>query len=1089
MTRLLHLYAPPPTAYAPCESGALVNQQAIKAAPYVFLSYARADRERCHAVAEALESAGVRVWIDRNAISGGTSWGSEIVEGIKDCTVLLICCTEAALQSRNVRQEIQLAWRYERPYVPLLLDRVEFPEQVQYFLEGWQWVELLDQPQSAWLPVLVRALARLGVETQLPGATPGKLTAEERPSTSPVATTPAAGMGTFVGREDELGRLRTALDAANAGQGRLVLLAGEPGIGKTRLVQQLADEAAKRGGLVLWGRCWEGEGAPAFFPWIEAFGAYARAQEPQVLRATLGAAAPDLAQLVAEVRALLPDVPPPPPAEPEQARFRLFGGIAAFLTTITATQPLVVVLDDLQWADKPSLLMLQYLVRQLGGLRLLVLGTYRDTDLDRQHPLAEALVTLRREPVVERVLLSGLSTAEVVALLEARAGHALDVAGRTLAEALHRETEGNPLFVTETLRHLADSGGIVQEQGRWRVTTASIADLGIPEGVREVIGRRLSRLSETCNALLAAGAVLGREFDANVLERVSTESISRVDAALEEAAAAGVVTEVRGGVGHYRFSHALVRETLMHELSARRRVRLHQQLGEALEAHYGARVERCAAELAHHFTEAAVTGEEAAAKAVRYGMLAAQQAEAQTAWEEAALQYERCLAVLADMATAPDDIDAALLVALGRCQRNASVFRPAWRHLMQAVTLYRERGDSVGLARAVLECFFPWGDRARLIPLVEEALTALGEADPDLRYRLLMVRAGVYLDPAAEAAAEEATALGEQHQYPTLRGFVLRREHRRAMDALRFDVGERLLREQHAEGERTGNYQMLVGSLNDLGGYIAMQGRLDDAVVAGMECLAAARRVHMLVMEQVSLCHLAGCALLRGEFDRVAAYLAEMPGQNMSASLLRTSVAEMTSGPDASLLLDPSDTSVAVPLRAFVHADHARVRFNLGDHGAARAALATWAETRPPLSSPLPWRMQALGIVDECLPVVGDTALVEQLYTEAATGAPVRVAIAFAARGMDHILGALALRLGRVDAAEQHYQTGLEWSEQERCPVEQGRCLEGLAEVTLRRGQAVQAQAYFERAGTLFEAHGAVFYLKRLQARRAVITT
>jgi len=330
--------------------------------------------------------------------------------------------------------------------------------------------------------------------------------------------------------------------------------------------------------------------------------------------------------------------------------------------------------------------------------------------------------------------------------------------------------------------------------------------------------------------------------------------------------------------------------------------------------------------------------------------------------------------------------------------------------------------------------------------------------------------------------------LGEQHQYPTLRGFVLWREHGRAANALDFARVERMMREAHAEAERTGDYQRVVGSLHNLSAAIGLQGRLDDAVVAGTEHLVAARRLHMPFGEQVALLRLAGCALLRGALDRVAAYLAQIPGAIVPESLLRTSLAEMTSGPDASLLLDPADSLVEATQRPLVHGDHARVLFNLGDHVAARAALTSWRETLPPPSALGWWRMRALGLVDECLPALGETVLVEEQYQEAVTWTPVRVASDYAARGMDHILGALALRLERLDEASRHYRTGLAWAERERCPVEQGRCLEGLAEVAIRRGRKDEAREDWDGAAALFEQHGAVFYRRRLQARRAELT-
>ena len=312
--------------------------------------------------------------------------------------------------------------------------------------------------------------------------------------------------GVFVGRQREMGDLKACLEDALSGRGRLVTLMGEPGIGKTRTAQELATYAGLRSAQVLWGRCYEEQGMPPYWPWVQAIRSYVRERDPDQLRSEMGAGAADIAEVVSDVKERLPDLRPPPQLEsPEQARFRLFDSITAFLKSASQKQPLVLVLDDLHWADQPSLLLLQFVARELGNSRLLLVGTYRDVELSRQHPLAETLGELTRERLFQRVLLRGLSQQDVGRFIEVAAGVDPPLG---LTEAVHTQTEGNPLFVTEVVRLLVQEGELTQESGSrdsWTVR--------IPEGVREVIGRRLNRLSQRCNETLTIASVVGREFE------------------------------------------------------------------------------------------------------------------------------------------------------------------------------------------------------------------------------------------------------------------------------------------------------------------------------------------------------------------------------------------------------------------------------------------------------------------------------------------------------------------------------------------------------------------------------------------------
>ena len=307
----------------------------------------------------------------------------------------------------------------------------------------------------------------------------------------------------LVGRDGELAELLAGLDDAACGTGRLFLLAGDPGIGKSRLAGEAAARARDRGIKVAWGRCWEAGGAPAYWPWVQALRAVVRGVGREELVPQLGAGAPFVAQIVAEVAEILPDVRPPPPMEAEAARFRLFDAVAAFLRNAGAGQPLMLILDDLHAADAPSILLLRFVARELGEARVLVLGAYRDMELDRGHPLAAALAELSREAATRHVPLSGLAEADVARLIQEITGV---TPGEGVAAAVHRDTDGNPLFVGEVARLLAAEGRLE------RAGDPAGMGLAVPEGIRAVIGRRVARLPERCGRVLGLASVFGRDF-------------------------------------------------------------------------------------------------------------------------------------------------------------------------------------------------------------------------------------------------------------------------------------------------------------------------------------------------------------------------------------------------------------------------------------------------------------------------------------------------------------------------------------------------------------------------------------------------
>ncbi|WP_231987561.1 BTAD domain-containing putative transcriptional regulator [Mycobacterium sp. 852002-51152_SCH6134967] len=451
----------------------------------------------------------------------------------------------------------------------------------------------------------------------------------EAPMVRPALPGVLVGPGPFVGRGHELERLVSAWQSTLAAGTRAVLIAGEPGVGKTRLAGEWSRHAYEQGAVVLYGRCDEDLGAP-YQPFAEALRSLVSCVDSNRLRSVRGVES--LLPLVPGLGDALPDVTVPPRADPDTERYAMFDAVVALLGTASATAPVVLILDDLHWAAKPTLLLLRHLLRFGDEARVQIIGTYRSTDLDRSHPLAAMLADLHRDGTATRLQLSGLEEGDVTAYV-AEVGYHDEELGRALATV----TGGNPFFLIEALRHVEESGG------RWDPST-------LPQGVREAVSRRLSRLTAETNKALAAAAVVGSRFALTLVEQVVGEDL--VDA-FDEAAKSGIVIEEPGG--RYRFNHALVRQSLLAELPSVRRMRLHQRIAGTLEGEAGADDELLA-ELAYHYFECAWAGN--AVKAVEYCRRAADQAMSRVAYEGAADLYDRALHALEELDDELPDRDA-----------------------------------------------------------------------------------------------------------------------------------------------------------------------------------------------------------------------------------------------------------------------------------------------------------------------------------------------------------------------------------------------------------------------------------------------
>ena len=543
----------------------------------------------------------------------------------------------------------------------------------------------------------------------------------------------------FVGRTAELAALQRKFEAAQGADGSVVMLVGEPGIGKSRTATELCDHARSRGATALWGRCYDGDWAAPFSPFVEALTQYANA-EPSHLAADFGACLGVLARLVPAIREQVPDLPEPATLEPEGERHRLLEAVGEFLSTLSAKSTVVLVLDDLHWADRGTLAVLRHMANAATGLRLLIVGTYRDVEVDKGHPLAPVLADLHRLPKFERVRLQGLTEQSV--------GELLSIVGEQQApqvfvQAISSETSGNPFFIREVLLHLVEDGKLFQEGDRW-TSNLTIAELGIPEGAREVISRRLARLSAICNRMLTAASALTGGFTWEEIRAISGDDEESLVDALEQALAAQLLRE-RSDTPRveYDFTHALIRHTLYDELSRPRRALLHGRIAGALEGLYAAHPDQHMVRLAYHFLQAAAEGADLE-KAVAYAICAGEAAYARYAYEDAGDYYRQALALLEQRAGADQLQRCDLMMLIARAEWDCGEFLRAQEEFARAAALADEIGSAEHLARAALgDGANEWlgyraqGLHADSLARLERALEALGDARTPLRARVM----------------------------------------------------------------------------------------------------------------------------------------------------------------------------------------------------------------------------------------------------------------------------------------------------------------------------------------------------------------
>jgi DNA-binding SARP family transcriptional activator/tetratricopeptide (TPR) repeat protein len=841
----------------------------------------------------------------------------------------------------------------------------------------------------------------------------------------------------FVGRDAEIERLQERWTQVCCGKRAAVVLGGEAGIGKTRLAAELARAVHEQGALVLYGRCDEGLAVP-YQPFVEALRPYARAAGPDRLRAELGELAPELGRLLPE----LTGMGEPLRADPESERYALFEAVAALVEAMTHQRRVLLVLDDLHWATNPTLLLLRHLIRSERPLRVLLLGTYRQTELDAGHQLVQLLADLHRDASVRLLSIVGLEEPAIAALLETAVGHALNGGASQLVHALGAQTAGNPFFICELLAHLVESGAT--SVGLEHSGGVAAAELEAPVGLRHVIGQRVARLLAPAVSALSVAAVAGATFSFVLLEHVLGERSGVLDA-LDEAVAAGLLTEA--GHGEYVFAHALVRQTIYGQLGSARRMRLHRQLGEALEAlgDADAHVEA----LAHHFAQAAADGQ--GAKAAGYALAAGRRAIARLGYEEAAAHYERGLEALMLTGQPQDESRCQLLLALGEARWGAGELDNARQAFQHAAELAEQLGDATSLAHAALGFCGPF--RVELaaavtrpvVDLLQRALGALGDDDSALRAQLMGRLAGYTDAERKPVLARQALEMARRVADKATLGDVLASTHRAAHgpDALpeSLALAAELGRVADEVGDcrlRARAHRWLLDHLLELGDIEAVERELE-----ALQRLTDTRRERyfkwVLAVFSANHAHLQGriedCEMLAQQ-----ALAQRLEGHDEAAAHIfgvQMLFVRREQGRLEELVQEAESFAEQYPQLANWRCSSAYIDVQLGRTAHARQALEALAHAD---FSDLPrdtYWLANLSTLSEVVVLLGDARRAQLLYELLLPYADrCAVTVALLCQGfVSRPLGLLATAMSRFDDAALHFEHALAMNAQIRSPL------------------------------------------------------
>ncbi len=901
-------------------------------------------------------------------------------------------------------------------------------------------------------------------------------------SASGVAPAPAEGTvalerltdGIFLGRESEMKELRAALDESIAGRGHVTLIAGDAGIGKTRLATEVKAYAELRGARVLSGRCHAGEGAPPYWPWVQVIRTYVRERKAEELLAELGSGATDIAQVVSDVRACLPDLPEPQVLDPDQARFRLFDAVTTFLRNASSTGPLAIFIEDLHRADEPSRELLDFVSRELGGARIFLLGTYRDTELGEDHALNELHASLSRERNYSRLRLRGLNEREVKALLEDVSRQTLETTQElALVDAVFRESDGNPFFIEEILRTLLESEVIYLREGKWVSDATHMSDLSIPKSIRELVEQRLARLPEESRELLSIASVIGYEFDMQTLETVAGIPVASVFDRVRAAVDAAIVSPVPDEPNRYRFAYGATRDALYEELPESRRFELHRAIGEALEEMYDDRIESHLAELAHHFALAAPLG--LAGKAADYSWWAGERAATLAAHEEAVLHFTRTIQLFDTLTEEEPTRRCELLIVLGESRWRAGDVRGAKETFLKAAEAAEKHALRDQYARAALGFAggpggFSAADKPddQLVELLRTALRGLSERDSLLRVRLLarlslemrLTTDAVEPDKLSREALEMAERLGDARI--TLLAMYSRQWATMGPDGLEDDLtaGEEIVRLARVVGDKEMDFH---GHHLRIHGFLA----LGDMVSVDREirsCEKLARELRQPYYEWHVAVFRVMRALMQGRFDeagRLASSAAAIGARSqpeiattvfgvhaLLGSLHTNSMADLVPGGEL--------FATNYPHSAWPSA-YAWILTEVGENAKARPVFDGVARDRfAGLRRDSNW-LTAMTCGSLACSALGDEEAAAVMYELLSPYADYCTSILTAAAfvGSIHMyLGFLAETMRHLDTAIDHFQKGIEVNERIGAYLLVPRTYFGLARALLARDGA-----------------------------------
>lgn len=629
----------------------------------------------------------------------------------------------------------------------------------------------------------------------------------------------------YVGREAELAELVGLLDGALRGRGALVMISGEAGVGKTRLTAEVAVEAARRDMQVRIGRSYDMDGTLPYVPFVEIFEqALAGSPNPAAFRGLIGDEAPELAKLLPQLRHLFPDIPPSLELPPEQERRYLFNSVRDVVTRAASARPLLVLLDDLHWADEPSLLLLEHLAERVPETPVVALCTYRDGEVSTGGPLARTFDGLIRRNLTRRMGLRRLPEDGVAEMLLALSSQQPPA---SLVRAIHRQTDGNPFFVEEMFKHLAEEGRLLDAEGRFRPEVV-IDELDVPESLRIVLGRRLEHLGEEGRRVLAAAAVVGRAFTYELLEALGELDPATLLVALEDAERARLVAPVSSAADEDRllFAHELIRQTLLAGLSQPRRRRMHLRVAQALERLHADALDDHASEIVHHLTRGGPGTDRARIR--HFHSLAGRRAMATAGFEAALDHFEQALTLIQ---TAEPGERPVLFADLGHAQRSLGRYEQALASWRQALDAYEGLADAEGVAdmcfKASQELW--WLNRdPEALALAQRGLTGLDGRVTSQRAQMLgwTAAAGAWISPYRHGSdmIEEALALARRLADPRLLGHALLNKalhrfafalHRDVLDAGR--EGTALLRESGDLWEMAGVLGFMEAAAVELG--------------------------------------------------------------------------------------------------------------------------------------------------------------------------------------------------------------------------------------------------------------------------------